>query len=66
MVVQDLQTIPFCSLENQTTPTAALDVLHHQRYGGSGLVYETIPFCWTVLTGQVNVRVAKNDRTFLA
>ena len=29
------------SLVNQTTPSAALDVLHHQRCRGSGLVHET-------------------------
>ena len=27
---------------------------------------QTLPFCWTVLTGQINVCAAKNDHTFLA
>ena len=39
------------SLVNQTSPSAALDVLHHQhiqRCGGSGLVYETTIYIYTI------------------
>ena len=45
-------SVVWSSLVDQTTPSAALDVLHHQhaegvmqyiqRYGGSGLVHETM------------------------